>query len=92
MRQNSLLESIFIGRKKEIAFIKNKFTHALGNTGNCLFVTGETGIGKSRLVDEFISSNAGNALVFRLDAKAHTSSARDFFAEIIRFIDAPTLC
>ncbi|MGB3341188.1 MAG: BTAD domain-containing putative transcriptional regulator [bacterium] len=84
MKQNSLLESIFIGRKKEIAFIKNKFTHALGNSGNCLFVTGETGIGKSRLVDEFISSNAGNALVFRLDAKAHTSSVRDFFAEIIR--------
>jgi two-component SAPR family response regulator/predicted ATPase len=84
MKQNSLLESIFIGRKKEIAFIKNKFTEALGNNGNCLVVTGETGIGKSRLVDEFISSNAGNALVFRIDAKSHTSSVRDFFAEAIR--------
>jgi len=84
MKPNSFLDSIFIGRKKEITLLKKKLNDVLGNNGNCLFITGETGIGKTRLVDEFISKEAGNALVFRLDAKSHTSSARDFFAEIIR--------
>ena len=82
--QNSLLESIFIGRKREIALLKTKLNDALGNKGNCLLITGETGIGKSRLIDEFISGGTGNAMVFRVDSKLHTSSIRDFFTEIIR--------
>ena len=84
MRQNSFLESIFIGREKEITLLKTRLNDALGNKGSCLFITGEPGIGKTRLIDEFISSKAGNTVVFKIHAGIHASSARDFFTEIIR--------
>jgi predicted ATPase len=84
LKQNSLLESIFIGRKKEITLLKTKLNNALANKGSCLFITGEAGMGKSRLIDEFLRQETGNAMVFRIDAKSHMPSAREFFIEIIR--------
>ena len=47
-------EQIVVGRELELAKLINALLHASESRGRVLFVTGEPGMGKSTLVDEFI--------------------------------------
>lgn len=51
-----------VGREAELEQIAGAVTSARGGTSRCLLVTGEAGIGKSRLVAEVVGS-VGDALV-----------------------------
>jgi len=44
----------FVGRNKQLDEFRNCLQKALGNQRQVVFVTGETGIGKTTLVDEFV--------------------------------------
>lgn len=48
----------FVGRQHEMASLQAAWRHAAGGRGTLLFVGGEAGIGKSRLISEFASDVA----------------------------------
>ncbi len=43
----------FVDREKELSMLRNLYSKALEGKGQILFITGEAGIGKTRLVTEF---------------------------------------
>ncbi len=45
--------SPFVGRQQEMATLKARWQQVEAGTGQCVFVHGEPGIGKTRLVEEF---------------------------------------
>ena len=47
--------SPFVGRKKEIAVFEETHQQVMANSGRLVFITGEAGIGKTRLLKEFLS-------------------------------------
>jgi len=48
-----LLSSRFVGREKEMAFLRSSYERASNGKGNMVLVIGDAGIGKSRLLKEF---------------------------------------
>lgn len=50
---------VVVGREKELRALAADLADALGGRGRCVFVTGEPGIGKSRLVHEVAVQAAG---------------------------------
>lgn len=55
----------FVGRSAELARLRDAFGRAKGGRATLALVTGEAGIGKSRLVEEFVRSAAGEARILR---------------------------
>jgi len=47
---------LFVGREKELKLLGELFDSALQNKGSFALIEGETGIGKTRLVEEFLKS------------------------------------
>ncbi|KAA3606929.1 MAG: hypothetical protein DWQ06_00645, partial [Calditrichaeota bacterium] len=48
-----LLSPTFVGREKQLHQLENAFTKVTNNEGQTVILLGESGIGKSRLVEEF---------------------------------------
>ncbi len=48
----------FVGRRAELAYLKERRLEAGASRGGLVFVAGDAGLGKSRLVDEFCRSLA----------------------------------
>lgn len=44
----------FVGREKELAWLKERLAAAMASNGSIAFVTGERGVGKSALIGEFL--------------------------------------
>ncbi|MGH2473519.1 MAG: AAA family ATPase, partial [Candidatus Limnocylindria bacterium] len=55
----------FVGRNAELARLRDAYGRAKGGRATLALVTGEAGIGKSRLVDEFARSVTDEALLLR---------------------------
>ncbi|MFC1851028.1 tetratricopeptide repeat protein [candidate division CSSED10-310 bacterium] len=53
LRESYILTSEFVGRKKELDYLISNLELSLGGKGQTVFIGGESGVGKSRLVDEF---------------------------------------
>ena len=49
----------FVGREDEFQILRNRWTRARNGEGQVIFIVGEAGIGKSRLVHEFRDQMAG---------------------------------
>lgn len=54
LRQIDYKVDLFVGREKEIKLIEEFFNLALENKGSFVLIEGETGIGKTRLTEEFL--------------------------------------
>src|SRR4029079_11084245 len=69
--------SPFVGREAELALLSERHRRGASGRGQVVLVTGEPGIGKSRLVDEVVARlptpEAGGTTTFRCspDPKAH---------------------
>ena len=51
-------ETAMVGRDVELAHLRGAFARMLDNGGEVALITGEAGIGKSRLIQEFVASEA----------------------------------
>jgi class 3 adenylate cyclase/predicted ATPase len=61
----------FHGRHDELAILAERWQHARQGNGNAVLISGEAGIGKSRLIEHFVSSDVDDATrVVRLAASA----------------------
>jgi len=78
------LELPFIGRKKEFAILESKFGDALEYNGNCLLILGEPGIGKSRLINEFLRIQDKNSLNINVRINPDFSHQKEVFVDIIK--------
>ncbi|MCX8174488.1 MAG: ATP-binding protein, partial [Thermoplasmata archaeon] len=45
----------FVARERELALLKEKLERARANAGSTVFIAGESGVGKTRLVEELIA-------------------------------------
>ena len=80
----SSFELPFIGRRKEQKILEDKFNSTLEYQGNCLLITGEPGIGKTRLINEFTFEKSKDTMMISIRVKTHISHARELFAEIVK--------
>ena len=49
------------GREAELSMLRGVWDRARGGDGGTVLITGEAGVGKSRLVDEFLGADAGSS-------------------------------
>ncbi len=64
MEQTLVEEPVFVGRRDVLNKLKEKLKYLKQSKGSAVFIGGEAGIGKTRLVEEFIK-NAGRIKVIR---------------------------
>ena len=57
----------FVGRTTELARLRNAYARSVAGQRQLMFVSGDAGLGKSRLVDEFVSSLEAEAQASRGD-------------------------
>lgn len=55
-----LLEFPFLGRERELAALQTLLSQTMAGRGRVILVSGESGIGKSRLIREFLSFNTAD--------------------------------
>lgn len=66
MLENNFVNSIFVGRKKELANLSALLQDTMSGRGETVILSGEPGIGKSCLVQEFLDrSNVADIRVIR---------------------------
>lgn len=75
----------FIGRKRELRILEDKLDLTLEYQGNCLLISGEPGIGKTRLINEFTLEKTEDSIIIIIGVKPHISQAKELFAEIIKY-------
>ena len=78
---DQLLELPFLGRERELAALQALLKQAMAGQGGLILVSGESGIGKTRLIREFLrlstAAPAGQALPLRsLAGRCYESEAR----------------
>lgn len=69
---SSRIRSPFVGREREEGILTSYIDHAIRGRGQIIAVTGEAGIGKSRLVSEARSGSDGRNRVW-LEGRAHST-------------------
>jgi DNA-binding winged helix-turn-helix (wHTH) protein len=61
----------FVGRQRELAALRQSFSRALQGERQLIFITGESGIGKTALVEEFVREASAAEPSLRI-ARGHT--------------------
>jgi len=85
IRESFLQAAKFIGREAELEQLSAALGDALAGKGGAWLVGGESGVGKSRLLDELrIHGLVGGALVLRGRAVDGGSLAYDLWQEVVR--------
>jgi class 3 adenylate cyclase/predicted ATPase len=77
----------FVGREQEIGLLLDRWGRARSSEGQVVLVSGEAGIGKSRILREFTERMGGNGcLMLRFQCSPHESNAA--FHPVIAEIEA----
>lgn len=85
IRESYLQAAKFVGREAELAQLTDAFKRAAQGQGSAWLVAGESGVGKSRLLDEFrIQALVEGALVLRGQAAPESSMPYPLWHQITR--------
>jgi two-component SAPR family response regulator len=84
MKQQTFIDLPFLGRKHELAFLNNRYDQACEYQGNSLLIIGDPGIGKTRLVEEFLSQHPADCQSLNTRVTQSTSHAIDLFVAVLR--------
>lgn len=85
LRLSTDITEPFVGREKELAVLESLFDSILENQGNFVLIEGETGIGKSRLVEEFLAKvKSKGAMVVKGHGYHKEVSTYRLFSELFR--------
>jgi serine/threonine protein kinase/tetratricopeptide (TPR) repeat protein len=84
-RESLLRAAPFLGREEELRTLERAVQAACGSRGGAWLVSGESGVGKSRLLDEIASlSVVRGALVLRGHEESEGGSAYRLFRDVLR--------
>lgn len=84
IRESFLQSARFIGRERELSTLKTHLASALEGSGAALLVNGESGVGKSRLVEEVrVQALVGGARVVRGQAAEGGGLAYQVWRDIL---------
>ena len=86
---DSTASSPFIGRVRELAQLRQALDRARAGTGSVVLVTGEPGIGKTRLVEEAVGGHTGPLAWGRCAAQDVAPAFRPWIDVLSRFTDRP---
>lgn len=87
IRSSFLQSADFVGREAELNLLKDSLKNLLGKQGSSWLIGGESGVGKSRLVNEFaIRAMVKGVMVLRGQAVAEGGVAYQIWREILRRI------
>ncbi len=76
-QENSKKETPFVGRKKELTILLDSYQSILNRKGKLVFLKGEAGIGKSRLLRECIATfQSKKATIMTGECPSHTSMSK----------------
>jgi class 3 adenylate cyclase len=74
--QHAADSSPFVGRSSEAGLLEDRARHALEGEGQVVVLVADPGIGKSRIVEEFLASRQPGGIVLRFQCTPHhTASA-----------------
>lgn len=75
----------FVGRKNELSQLNQHYLNLENHTGHTLIIQGESGIGKTELVDQFLKAlDQPQLYILRFRILADDHNPYSFFTEIIR--------
>jgi tetratricopeptide (TPR) repeat protein len=79
-----------VGRERELSFLRRAFEDLIHGAGGSVLITGEAGVGKSRLVHEFCELVEGRALVAAVQCLDHMSDTpyHPVISLVRRLVDA----
>ncbi len=87
IRESFLQSAEFVGREPEMASLLGALNHAKDGRGTAWLIGGESGVGKSRLVDEVrTSALVENVLVLRGQAVASAGLPYQLWRDVIRHL------
>ena len=81
-RRTADLRTPFVGRATELADLRSGLDRARTGSGSCVEIIGPAGIGKSRLVDEFVAG-AVDATVVRITCEPFQSDVPYFVSKLV---------
>ena len=86
-RESFLQAASFVGRERELAQLTIMLNQIMSGPGSAVLLAGESGVGKSRLLDELRTRSLVNgALVLRGQAISEGSSPYDLWRDAIRWL------
>lgn len=87
IRESFLQAARFVGRVKEIETLEQQLTAAIGGQGSAWLIAGESGVGKTRLVDELRArALVAGAIVLRGQALAEGGTPYHMWREVVRWL------
>lgn len=85
LRESFLQAAKFVGREKELADLSDKLAAAIDRRGSAVLIGGESGVGKSRLVDELrVRALVEEVLVLQGQAISTGRSPYQLWADVLR--------
>ena len=85
MKSGIISEPALVGRERELEILQQHFDLALQGKGTTLFVSGEAGSGKTRLVNEFLSASKQKRAITQLSGWCLSNSGVPYFPFIEAF-------
>jgi DNA-binding SARP family transcriptional activator len=82
--------SSFIGRNVELASLKEAWQHTLSEGSRVVLIGGESGIGKTRLLEEFLSS-LGSQTLRTASARCYTAEGSLTYAPVVDLLRSEVL-
>ncbi|OPZ30168.1 MAG: Adenylate cyclase 2 [Deltaproteobacteria bacterium ADurb.BinA179] len=90
IRRPGVMSGPMVGRERELSFLRRAFEDLIHGAGGSVLITGEAGVGKSRLVHEFCELVEGRALVAAVQCLDHMSDTpyHPVISLVRRLVDA----